>query len=125
MPTKSELIRSCFAAYRTGDRKVLEDAFADDFTFTSPYDDAIDKAAYFERCWPISTSGHMVSNEVERIFEQGDAAFVTYRVLTRTGDTFRNTEFFVFEGERVKSVDVYFGANYRDGRFVPQKQDEP
>jgi len=124
MPTKSDLIRSCFAAYRAGDRKVLEDAFADDFTFTSPYDDAIDKAAYFERCWPISTSGHMVSNEVERIFEQGDAAFVTYRVLTRAGDTFRNTEFFLFEGERVKSVDVYFGASYRNGKFVPQKYDE-
>src|SRR5260370_637676 len=66
VPTKSDLIRSYFAAYKTRDRKALEDAFADDFTFTSPYDDAIDKAAYFERCWPISTSGRMVSNEVER-----------------------------------------------------------
>jgi ketosteroid isomerase-like protein len=122
MPTKSDLIRRCFAAYKTGDRKALEDAFADDFAFTSPYDDAIDKAAYFERCWPISTSGRMVSNEVERIFEQGGAAFVTYRVVTKTGDEFRNTEFFVFQGDRVKSIDVYFGASYRNGQFVAQKE---
>src|SRR5438876_6720026 len=70
MPTKSDLIRKYFAAYRTKDRKVLEDGLAEDFTFTSPYDDAIDKAAYFERCWPLSTSGQM-TNEIERIFEQG------------------------------------------------------
>ena len=30
----------------------------------------------------------------------------------------RNTEFFRFAGDRVKSIDVYFGASYRDGRFV-------
>ena len=50
--SKAELIRGYFAAYGSGDRKVIEDGFADDFTFTSPYDDAIDKATYFERCWP-------------------------------------------------------------------------
>ena len=122
MPTKSDLIRSYFTAYTTRDRKVLEDAFADDFTFTSPYDDAIDKAAYFERCWPISTSGRMVSNEIERIFEQGAAAFVTYRVVTNAGEEFRNTEFFMFENDRVKSIDVYFGASYRNGKFMAQKQ---
>ena len=121
MPTKSELIRKYFAAYKTQDRKVLEDGLADDFTFTSPYDDAIDKAAYFERCWPISTSGHM-TNEIERIFEQGEEAFVTYRVVTRAGDEFRNTEFFVFAGDQVKSIDVYFGASYHQGLF--QKQQE-
>src|ERR1700738_588051 len=50
--SKAEVIRSYFAAYASGDRKVIEDGFAADFTFTSPYDDAIDKATYFERCWP-------------------------------------------------------------------------
>lgn len=122
MPTKSELIRKYFVAYKTQDRKVLEDGLADDFTFTSPYDDAIDKAAYFERCWPISTSGRIKSNDIERIFEQGEEAFVTYRVVTRAGDEFRNTEFFVFAGDQVKSIDVYFGASYRDGVFQKQKE---
>lgn len=121
MPTKSELIRKYFAAYRDKDRKVLQDGLADDFTFTSPYDDHISKAEYFERCWPISTSGQM-TNEIERIFEQGEEAFVTYRVVTTKGDEFRNTEFFVFAGDRVKSIDVYFGASYHDGKFVKQKE---
>jgi ketosteroid isomerase-like protein len=50
MPGKADLIRKYFAAYKAKNRKLLEDGFSDDFTFTSPYDDAIDKATYFERC---------------------------------------------------------------------------
>jgi ketosteroid isomerase-like protein len=121
MPTKSDLIRKCFAAYETRDRTLLENTFAENFTFTSPYDDHISKAEYFVRCWPVSVSGQM-SNEIERIFERGDEAFVTYRVVMEKGECFRNTEFFVFEGERVKSIDVYFGASYSDGKFVRQKE---
>src|SRR5213078_1199268 len=103
MPTKSDLIRKYFAAYRTKDRKVLEDGLADNFTFTSPYDDHISKAEYFERCWPVSTT--QMTNEIERIMEEGEEAFVTYRVVTAKGETFRNTEFFVFERDQVKSID--------------------
>jgi ketosteroid isomerase-like protein len=121
MPTKSELIRNCFSAYKNRDRQSLESAFAEDFTFTSPYDDRISKAEYFQRCWPVSASGKM-SNEIERIFEQGDAAFVTYRCAIEKGETFLNTEFFRFEGERVKSIEVYFGASYSDGKFLKQKE---
>jgi hypothetical protein len=38
-------------------------------------------------------------------------------------EEFRNTEFFVFAGDRIKSIDVYFGASYRDGAFVKQKSE--
>ena len=118
MSDKAAIIRAMFAAYRDKNRQVVEDTLADDFTFTSPYDDAIDKAKYFRRCWPVSE--HIESNEVERIFVQGEAAFVTYRVRNK-GEEFRNTEFFVFDGDRIKSIDVYFGASYRDGAFVKQQ----
>ena len=117
MPTKSDIIRAMFAAYRNRDRKAVEDTLADDFRFTSPWDDAIDRKTYFERCWPVSE--RIESNEVERIFVQGDEAFVTYRVRNKN-EEFRNTEFFVFEGDRIKSIDVYFGASYRDGVFVKE-----
>src|SRR5438477_2898168 len=112
---KAKLIRSYFTAYESGDRKVIEDGFADDFTFTSPYDDAIDKATYFDRCWP--NNERIRQFEIERIFEQAEEAFVTYRVVTKTGDEFRNTEFFVFAGDKLERVDVYFGASYHDGKF--------
>ena len=54
-------------------------------------------------------------------FQQAEEAFVTYRVVTKTGDEFRNTEFFVFAGDKLERVDVYFGASYHDGKFVKQK----
>jgi ketosteroid isomerase-like protein len=113
--SKSAKIRSYFAAYKSKDRQVVEDGLADDFTFTSPYDDAIDKATYFERCWPNSEK--IRSHMIEKIFEQGDEAFVLYKCVTNDGKEFRNTEFFTFDGDRVKRVDVYFGAAYRDGNL--------
>ena len=119
MPSsKAEMIRAIFAAYMSNDRKVVEDALTDDFRFTSPYDDEIDKATYFERCW--RNSDWIERHELEKIFVDGNEAFVTYRCVAKGGKNFRNTEFFTFEGSRVKRIDVYFGATYQDGVFVRQ-----
>jgi ketosteroid isomerase-like protein len=48
----TELIERACAAFQARDRAVFAQLLAPDFTFTSPYDDHIDQAAYFERCWP-------------------------------------------------------------------------
>jgi ketosteroid isomerase-like protein len=113
-----DTIRGIFAAYMSGNRKLVEDALSDDFRFTSPYDDSIDKPTYFERCW--KNSDWIERHELERIFVQGDEAFVTYLCVAKGGKRFRNTEFFVFAGDRVKRIDVYFGASFENGVFVPQ-----
>jgi ketosteroid isomerase-like protein len=117
---RAEIVRAIFAAYMANDRKAVEDALADDFRFTSPYDDAIDKATYFERCW--RNSDWIERHELERIFVDGDEAFVTYKCVANGGRNFRNTEFFTFEGDRVKRIDVYFGATYENGAFVRQSE---
>jgi ketosteroid isomerase-like protein len=116
---KSEIIRALFAAYMSNDRKAIENSFADDFRFTTPYDDRIDKATYFERCW--KASDWIERQELERIFVEGDEAFVTYKCTAKGGKNFRNTEFFAFEGDSIKQIDVYFGATYQDGAFVKQQ----
>jgi ketosteroid isomerase-like protein len=116
---KSEIIRALFAAYRANDREAVENSFTDDFAFTSPYDDRIDKATYFATCW--RGSDWIERQELEKIFVEGDEAFVTYQVVTKDGKRFRNTEFFRFDGDRIKSIDVYFGAAYKDGAFVKQQ----
>jgi hypothetical protein len=46
---------------------------------------------------------------------------VTYKVEAKDGKRFRNTEFFSFEGGKIRSIDVYFGAAYQDGVFVKQQ----
>jgi ketosteroid isomerase-like protein len=118
--SKSDIIRGVFAAYLSNDRKAVEDSLADDFHFTSPYDDEIDKATYFERCW--RNSDWIERHELEKIFVEGNEAFVTYNCIAKDGKSFRNTEFFTFEGDRVKRIDVYFGATYENGAFVKQRQ---
>lgn len=117
--SKSDVIRMCFAAYKAKDRPVVEALLTDNFRFTSPYDDEIDRATYFERCWPNSEQFRDVT--VERIVEQGDGAYTTYKVLTKDGREFRNTEFMTFDGGRISHVDVYFGPSYKDGVFVREK----
>ena len=49
--SKADIVRNLFAAYLAGDRDAVEGIFADNFRFTSPFDDRLDKATYFERCW--------------------------------------------------------------------------
>ena len=117
---RAEIIRAIFAAYISNDRKAVEDSLTDDFRFTSPYDDEIDKATYFARCWRVSD--WIERHELEKIFVEGDEAFVTYKCLAKGGKKFRNTEFFTFEGDKIKRIDVYFGATYHNGAFIRQSE---
>ena len=117
---KAEIIRTLFAAYLAADREAVAALFTEDFRFTSPYDDEIDKPTYFERCW--KNSDWIERHELERIFVQGDEAFVTYLCTAKGGKRFRNTEFFTFAADKVKCIDVYFGATYENGVFVKQSE---
>ena len=99
-----------YEVFFTGQRAQMEALLADDFTFTSPQDDHIDKAEYFVRCWP--NRDRLRDFAIETLSVEADAAFVRYRA-TRVADgvRFRNVEYVRLEGERIKSVEVYFGAS--------------
>jgi len=119
-PTDPEsLVRRAFEAFGARDRAALEALLAPDFRFTSPWDDSIDRVAYFERCWP--QAARIDAFSLERVVVDGRAAFVTYLARTVDGLEFRNTEFHQFRDGQLVRVDVYFGPAYREGRFVVQK----
>jgi ketosteroid isomerase-like protein len=102
-----QVVKDCYGAFVSGDRSVVEARLTDDFVFSAPPDVGIDRATFFERCWP--NSGTHAAFEYERIFEHEGEVFVTY-VATRTdGRRFRNTEVFGFEGDLISSQEVYFG----------------
>jgi hypothetical protein len=46
--------RGSYEAYVKKDRAAIEKLIAQDFHFTSPLDNRIDRATYFARCWPNS-----------------------------------------------------------------------
>ncbi len=106
--TVSDLVRTCFAAFLAQDRKTLEEGLSDDFTFTSPRDDHINKATFFERCFPGSM--HFHTHQIEKLFVQGNEAFVRYQAELKDGITFRNTEYIRIEGNKIREVEVYFAS---------------
>jgi ketosteroid isomerase-like protein len=102
-----KLVRDCYGAYESGDRRVVEQLLTEDFTFSSPADVGIDRAKYFERCWPNSEL--IEAFEFKRLIEAGDEVVVTYESTKTDGRRLRNTEVLTFEGDRISRVEVYFG----------------
>jgi ketosteroid isomerase-like protein len=102
-----QLARDCYGAYESGSRRVVEQLLADDFTFYSPADVGIDRARYFERCWP--NSERLESFAFTRLIEAGDEVIVTYEASTTDGKRFRNTEVLAFTGDKICRAEVYFG----------------
>ena len=111
MPTddRAQLVRDVYLAFAAGDRNVVERAFADDFTFSSPLDVGLDRAGYFERCWPGAGRGQKF--EFVRLVESGDEVIVTYELTHPDGKRGRNTEIVTFDGAQIRAVEVYFGWN--------------
>jgi ketosteroid isomerase-like protein len=111
MPTtdRTDLAREVFTAFATGDREKIESLLAPGLRFHSPPDPDLDRAGYFERCWPGSGSGGTF--DFARIVESGDEVVVTYDATRSDGSRFRNTEVLTFEGDQVAEIEVYFGWN--------------
>jgi ketosteroid isomerase-like protein len=106
-PDRLELVRASYGAYESGDRRVIEELLAEEFTFFSPYDPGIDRATYFERCWPNSEL--IEAFEFKRLAVVGDEVLATYESTKKDGKRFRNTEIFGFKDDKINRVEVYFG----------------
>jgi ketosteroid isomerase-like protein len=102
-----DLAREMYGAYESGDRDVVERLIADDFVFYAPPDPGIDRATYFERCWPNHET--IASFEFVRMVENGDEVIVTYESTKTDGRRFRNTEVLTFAGGKLRRAEVYFG----------------
>jgi SnoaL-like domain len=99
--------REMYEAYASGDRAAIEVMLTDDFRFSSPVDPDLDRAGYFERCWPGSGQGQRF--DFVRLVQDGDEVIVTYEMTGRDGARGRNTEVLTFTGDRVRRAEVYFG----------------
>lgn len=104
-----QIARDCYRAYETGDRHLVEQHLADEFTFYSPADVGIDRDRYFERCWP---NAELIADfEFKRLVETDDEVVVTYEATRADGQRFRNTEVLTFARDKVVRAEVYFGWN--------------
>lgn len=105
----TDTVRAMIEAYLAQDRAAAESLVADDFVFTSPQDDHIDRAAFFARCFP--TAERLAHQHiVELVPASGDDVFVMYEYELRTGDRHRNVELITVRDGRLTEVQVFFGG---------------
>lgn len=107
MTNRTQLAQKYYRAFAAGDRGFFEEHLADSFTFSAPPDPHLDRAGYFERCWPGAGRGQVF--DFVRLIEVDDEVIVTYEARQPNGETGRNTEILTFEDDKLTRAEVYFG----------------
>jgi len=101
------IARAAYEAYVTKDRAAIEALIAEEFHFTSPLDNRLDRETYFRRCWPNSQT--IQEFNFHHVVTDGDRVFVTYEGRNTDGHRFRNTEILTIRDRQIVEVEVYFG----------------
>jgi ketosteroid isomerase-like protein len=118
------IAQAAYRAYETKDRGAIEALLADDFHFTSPLDNRLDRATYFRRCWPNSEV--IERFDFKYLVTDADRVFVTYEGRNTNGHRFRNTEILTIRDQHIVEVEVYFGWSLPHraphGGFVDQSE---
>lgn len=102
-----DVVYKYYQAYCDSDRESIEEVVGDEFYFTSPTDNKIDRVSYFKHCWP---NNRTISDfKFIRVLPDGDSVVVTYEGVSLKGNKFRNTEVLTLKNNKVVEVEVYFG----------------
>lgn len=124
MSDAAATVRACYQAYVDSDRDTIEALISDDFRFTSPLDNGLNRETYFERCWP--NHEHCEAFEFVHVQPAGERVFIVYEVKSSRGNTFRNCEMLIVEGGKITEIEVYFGWNLPhdapEGGFINRGQ---
>lgn len=108
MSQRIQITKDFYQAFADADRAFVEAHITDDFTFSAPPDPLLDRAGYFERCWPGAGTGQTF--DFVRLIESGDEVIVTYESHQPGATTRgRNTEVLTFAGDKIRRAEVYFG----------------
>jgi ketosteroid isomerase-like protein len=108
-PKNEETIRKYYAAWETKHWHSVDALLAEDFTFSSPLDDAISKSAFKTGCWDTQIA-FIDRFDLKQVVGTDNEALVMYVCHTTNGKTFRNVEYFQLRDNKVKAVECYFGG---------------
>ncbi|MEW9515989.1 nuclear transport factor 2 family protein [Streptomyces tubercidicus] len=109
-----DVVRAAFAAYLVQDRTAMDRLLAEDFVFTSPQDDHLDKAAFLAICFP--TADRLRHQEIlEAVAIDDEQVFVRYAYELKTGERHRNVEVMTVRDDRITETQVYFGGSFPEG----------
>lgn len=105
-----QMLRKYYAAWSSHDWQTVSSFFDDSFTFSSAAgDDHIPLSAFKAQCWDTQ-SPYIGRFELLRVLAASSDAFVIYLCHMKNGKTFRNIEYSRLKGDKIKSIECYFGA---------------
>ena len=105
---RRNIARQSYLAFARGDRSFFEAHLSEEFTFSSPPDPHLDRAGWFERCWPAAGQGQQF--QFVRLVESGDEVIITYELRRSDASGGCNTEILTFDNaEKIARTEVYFG----------------
>lgn len=99
-------MRDYYKGWEKKDWEQIRGHLTDDFTFTSPHDDHLNLDDYKKICFDQGADFHEYN--FQNFMEKGDEAFARWECIIN-GRLVKNTEYFLFEGDKIKAVVVYFG----------------
>ena len=109
MATNIEVVEQMYASYIKQDRQTAEGLADDELVFTSPQDDHIDRATYFEKCFP--TASRVKWQEIRRLAAATDEdVFVMYEYELVSGGVHRNSELITVKDGKITEIQVFFGG---------------
>ena len=107
----ADTVRAFYASYLAQDRAAAERLVAEEFVFTSPQDDHIDRAAFFDRCFP--TADRFKEHELLAVVPtDGNDVFVLYEYELEDGLRYRNAEVITVRDGKVTETQVFFGGRF-------------
>jgi ketosteroid isomerase-like protein len=107
--SNADVSRAVLDAYLAQDREAAERLIGEDFVFTSPQDDHLDRATFFERCFPASIN--LDNHEVLHVVPiSDDDVFVQYEYDSLQGGRYRNVELQTVRGGQLVETQVFFGG---------------
>ena len=110
-PPNADTVRAFFRSFLAQDRAAAEGLVAGEFVFTSPQDDHIDRATFFERCFP--TADHFKDHELLTVVPaDDDDVFVLYEYELEDGQRYRNAEVITVRDGKVTESQVFFGGRF-------------
>ena len=110
----TDAVRAMFHAYLAQDREAAEELLAQDFVFTSPQDDHIDRAAFLDRCFP--TADRLTSQKILQLVSAGESGvFILYEYELKSGGRHRNAEFITVRDGQLVETQVFFGGRVVNG----------
>jgi len=103
-----EVVRRFRLAFDEQDADAARACMADDFRFTSPQDDHIDRDTWMRVCFP--SADHFIDSNVSELVGHGDLVFSRYDYTLEDGTRWRNMEASTVRDGLVHEVEVYFGG---------------